>query len=144
MFRFTGGRENLFQWDVNVRLFAPRKYIRVDFLKGEELLSVKPEETEGGCEVIVPNQLLTEPGHVYVFGAMTEDAALYTMEKGCFRVIERERPADYVLEPTEVETFASLTADVRTAITETNRAIEAADQAAEDAAGIAAEVQRQL
>lgn len=98
----SGGRNDAWQWDVNIRVHAPRVYERIDFVKDGELLSVQPTIVDGSTEAIVPNQLLVEPGNVYVYGAVHDDPALYTESRSCFRVLERERPADYVLEPTEV------------------------------------------
>lgn len=102
MFVVSGGRSSLWQWDINCQVYSNAEYDRVDFVRGDTILSVKPLEASRGTLANVPNELLQEAGAITVYGAKDDNPATYTASRSVINVEARPMPADYVLEPTQV------------------------------------------
>ena len=101
MFRILDGRETFYQWDINQKLIVDDASIEeVHFCTRacSEALVVKVIDGLAA----VPNILLQKAFDLKAYAYTGED---YTKVCETFKVIERNKPADYIYTETEVENF---------------------------------------
>lgn len=97
------GREAFYQWDANVKLIVEDTSIsEVHFSNHAQENALVVEVVDGAAAV--PNILLQENWDIFVYGF----AADYTKHSKTFKVIQRDKPADYVYTETELKTYDNL------------------------------------
>jgi len=112
MFTIADGRDRLYQWDSDVKLFIDDKIASgVDEAHftarySRECLTVKVVHATGGSYVMVPNILLQKSYDIVVYAFCCTDK----VTKFCYEIpVEaRPKPTDYVYTETEVLSYKSL------------------------------------
>ena len=107
MFKIYDGRETFYQWDINQKLIvADDSITEVHFSNRTDNLSlVRDIYNEGDLRVVfVPNVLLQTNWPIKVY-AYRKD---HTEVSETFKVIEKDKPEDYVYTPDEVKTWEEL------------------------------------
>lgn len=109
MFSLLDGRAHFYQWDINQKIVVSDSSIKeVHFCNKTEncALVVKVYEQDGARLANVPNVLLQSDWRIKVYAYTGE----YTKVDGCFKVISKSKPSDYVYTEVEIERFEKLEA----------------------------------
>ena len=107
MFKIYDGRETFYQWDINQKLIvADDSITEVHFSNRSNNLSLVCDiQNEGDLRVVsVPNVLLQTNLPIIVY-AYRKD---HTEVSETFKVIEKDKPEDYIYTPDEVKTWEEL------------------------------------
>lgn len=107
MFKIYDGRETFYQWDINQKLIVEDDSItEVHFSNRSDNYSLVCDiQNEGDLRVVsVPNVLLQTNWPIRVY-AYRKD---HTEVSETFKVIEKDKPEDYVYTPDEVKTWEEL------------------------------------
>ena len=134
MLIIEGGRTCLYQWDVNQRLEVVNDDVReVHFVNAvtSPALVCEVYEEGGRRYADVPNVLLQQFWPIQAYGCC--DSRVRDVET--FKVIRREKPADYVYTETELKTFGSLEERIEAnadAIKQFDASVERLDETAAD------------
>jgi hypothetical protein len=107
MFKIYNGRDMFFQWDINQKVIVSNDLIKeVHFTNAshKEALVCEVYEEDGIRVADVPNILLQDCWDIKVYGYCGE----CTRVSSVFKVIDRNKPADYVYTETEVKSYAAL------------------------------------
>ena len=112
MFRIIDNRESFWQWDLDQKLIVEDSSIdEVHFCNGtQDCALVCKTYTEGELTVVnVPNILLQTSLDIRVY-AYTGN---HTINEKIFKVIKRNKPADYIYTETELFEYETVLAEVR-------------------------------
>ena len=127
----SDGRGQLYQWDIGryVKLVGFASCAAVNFFdpSSDEAFVVKTETRDGAICAPIPNQVLEHDRKVKVYAVGADADGKYIECATVIPLIPRQKPADYVYEPTEVMTFESVLADAQASA-------DAASKSASDAA----------
>ena len=107
MFKILDGREMFYQWDTNRKLLIEdRTILQVHFCNRTSNCSiVRCAYDVGGLWVVdVPDIVLQESYRLNVYGYNTE----YTKYSDNFNIVARSKPADYITNETEKQTWEQL------------------------------------
>lgn len=119
IFELVDGRQLLYQWDLNRKLYVNDESIKeVHFCNRTGECSLVVEVIDGVANI--PNILLQSSFDIRVFGYDGEA----TLHEEVFKVKPRTRPADYVYTETEVLTVSQLAEELRTEIEERLNEVE--------------------
>ena len=107
MFKIYDGRETFYQWDINQKLIvADDSITEVHFSNRTNSYSLVCDiYNEGDLRVVsVPNVLLQTNWPIKVYAYLKD----HTEVSETFKVIEKDKPEDYVYTPDEVKTWEEL------------------------------------
>ena len=107
MFKIYDGRETFYQWDINQKLIVDDDSItEVHFSNRTNSYSLVCDiQNEGDLRVVsVPNVLLQTNWPIKVYAYLKDHTEVYET----FKVIEKDKPEDYVYTPDEVKTWEEL------------------------------------
>ena len=107
MFKIYDGRETFYQWDINQKLIVDDDSItEVHFSNRTNSYSLVCDiYNEGDLRVVsVPNVLLQTNWPIKVYAYLKD----HTEVSETFKVIEKDKPEDYVYTPDEVKTWEEL------------------------------------
>ena len=107
MFKIYDGRETFYQWDINQKLIvADDSITEVHFSNRTNSYSLVCDiQNEGDLRVVsVPNVLLQTNWPIKVYAYLKD----HTEVSETFRVIEKDKPEDYIYTPDEVKTWEEL------------------------------------
>ena len=131
-FQLIDGRQQLFQWETDrvIKLIGFTSCEYVNFFNpysDDEAYTVEPFSTdEGELCVKIPNEILQFDKKVRFYICGTDEYGKYVQLDGVINVIARQKPADYVYEPSDVLTFQKI---LEAAEAYKNAAKESADAA---------------
>ena len=113
MFKLADGRQNVYQWDINVKLLLDEGNESADEVHfsarfSRVSLSVEVVHTEDSSYVIIPNILLQKPNDIIAYSYITNADGSYTKYDTIIPVIARPKPSGYIYEETETLTWKSL------------------------------------
>ena len=107
MFKIYDGREAFYQWDINQKLIVDDDSItEVHFSNRTNSYSLVCDiSNEGDLRVVsVPNVLLQNNLPIIVYAYLKD----HTEVSETFRVIEKDKPEDYIYTPDEIKTWEEL------------------------------------
>ena len=107
MFKIYDGRETFYQWDINQKLIvADDSITEVHFSNRTNSYSLVCNiSNEGDLRVVsVPNVLLQTNWPIKVYAYLKD----HTEVSETFKVIEKDKPEDYVYTPDEVKIWEEL------------------------------------
>lgn len=110
---------SLYQWDINrvIEIDDSENTVsEVHCCREEDTESlVLPFERKGDIiEAVIPNVFLQTAERIYVYAVSNVNDEVKTSEFKAFRVNERQKPADYVYEESEVLAYKKLENEIRT------------------------------
>ena len=113
MFQLADGRQNVYQWDINVKLLLDESNESADEVHfsarfSRVSLSVEVVHTEDSSYVTIPNILLQKPNDIIAYSYITNADGSYTKYDTIIPVIARPKPSGYVYEETEILTWKTL------------------------------------
>ena len=113
MFKLADGRQNVYQWDINVKLLLDESNKSADEVHfsarfSRVSLSVEVVHTVDSSYVTIPNILLQKPNDIIAYSYITNADGSYTKYDTIIPVIARPKPSGYVYEETEILTWKSL------------------------------------
>ena len=113
MFQLADGRENVYQWDINVKLLLDESNESADEVHfsarfSRISLSVEVVRTEDSSYVTIPNILLQKPNDIIAYSYITNADGSYTKHDTIIPVIARPKPSGYIYEETEILTWKTL------------------------------------
>lgn len=107
MFKIYDGRETFYQWDINQKLIVEDDSItEVHFSNRTNSYSLVCDiQNEGDLRVVfVPNVLLQTNWPIKVYAYLKD----HTEVSETFKVIEKDKPEDYIYTPDEIKTWEEL------------------------------------
>ena len=131
-FQLIDGRQQVFQWETDrvIKLIGFTSCEYVNFFNpysDDEAYTVEPFDTdEGDLCVKIPNEILQFDKKVRFYICGTDEYGKYVQLDGVINVVARQKPADYVYEPSDVLTFQKI---LEAAEAYKNAAKESADAA---------------
>lgn len=113
VFKLADGRQNVYQWDINVKLLLDESNESADEVHfsarfSRISLSVEVVHTEDSSYVTIPNILLQKPNDIIAYSYITNADGSYTKYDTIIPVIARPKPSGYVYEETEILTWKTL------------------------------------
>ena len=113
MFQLADGRQNVYQWDINVKLLLDEGNKSADEVHfsarfSRVSLSVEVVRTEDSSYVTIPNILLQKPNDIIAYSYITNADGSYTKYDTIIPVIARPKPSGYIYEETETLTWKTL------------------------------------
>ena len=113
MFQLADGRQNVYQWDINVKLLLDEGNESADEVHfsarfSRVSLSVEVIHTEDSSYVTIPNILLQKPNDIIAYSYITNADGSYTKHDTIIPVIARPKPSGYIYEETEILTWKTL------------------------------------
>lgn len=113
MFQLADGRQNVYQWDINVKLLLDEGNESADEVHfsarfSRVSLSVEVIHTEDSSYVTIPNILLQKPNDIIAYSYITNADGSYTKYDTIIPVIARPKPSGYIYEETEILTWKTL------------------------------------
>ena len=113
MFQLADGRQNVYQWDINVKLLLDESNKTADEVHfsarfSRVSLSVEVVHTENSSYVIIPNILLQKPNDIIAYSYITNADGSYTKYDTIIPVIARPKPSGYIYEEIEILTWKTL------------------------------------
>lgn len=135
MLIIEGGRSCLYQWDVDQRLEVVNDDVReVHFVNAvaSPALVCEVYEEDGRRYANIPNILLQQFWPIQAYGCC--ESRVRDVET--FKVIRREKPADYIYTETELKTYGSLEERIEANAEAIEKIGEAAEKNAETAASL--------
>ena len=113
MFQLADGRQNVYQWDINVKLLLDESNESADEVHfsarfSRISLSVEVVHTADSSYVTIPNILLQKPNDIIAYSYITNADGSYTKYDTIIPVIARPKPSGYIYEETEILTWKTL------------------------------------
>ena len=113
MFQLADGRQNVYQWDINVKLLLDEGNESADEVHfsarfSRVSLSVEVIHTEDSSYVTIPNILLQKSNDIIAYSYITNADGSYTKYDTIIPVIARPKPSGYIYEETEILTWKTL------------------------------------
>lgn len=136
MILLENGRSCLYQWDIDqrVEIESAEEIIEVHFVNAvtSPALVVSVYEEDGRRFANIPNILLQQFWPIQAYGC----CASRVRDVETFKVIRREKPADYIYTETELKTYGSLEERIEANAEAIEKIGEAAEKNAETAASL--------
>ena len=125
MIQLENGKNKLYQWDLNQRLIVDVEAgVQVHFASDrddeDKALPVVAYSEDELVYANIPNIMLQTPGIINVYIYPTDGVTGYTKQHFKFRVVEREKPTDYVYTETETLNYETLRAELLEKIEESS------------------------
>lgn len=125
MIQLENGKNKLYQWDINQRLVVKVEAgTQIHFASDRDnetcALVVKSYIENGVVYADIPNIMLQIAGIINVYIYPTDGVRGYTKHHFKFRVVEREKPADYVYTETETMNYEALRTELLEKIEESS------------------------
>ena len=113
MFQLADGRQNVYQWDINVKLLLDESNESADEVHfsarfSRVSLSVEVVRAKDSSYVTIPNILLQKPNDIIAYSYITNADGSYTKYDIIIPVIARPKPSGYIYEETEILTWKTL------------------------------------
>lgn len=122
-FQLDDGRSFVYQWDTGrvLKLIDFSQCSIVNFFNpdSDQAYTVKTSIKDGVICVNIPNELLQKEKKIKAYATGIDANGQYVQLDVVIDLIPRQKPADYVYEPTEIMTFESVLADVQQMKTDT-------------------------
>lgn len=104
--RLLDGRSYAYQWDSNIYVILPKAKIgeEIHFAhrKDKKALVVNAIEIDSVIVAEVPNLLLQRAGFIQVYHFISDKKGNRTINRDELKVLEREKPDDYLYEESEI------------------------------------------
>lgn len=104
--RLLDGRSYAYQWDSNIYVILPKAKIgeEIHFAhrKDKKALVVNAIEIDSIIVAEVPNLLLQRAGFIQVYHFISDKKGNRTINRDELKVLEREKPDDYLYEESEI------------------------------------------
>ena len=125
MIQLENGKNKLYQWDLNQRLIVDVEAgVQVHFASDrddeDKALPVVAYSEDELVYANIPNIMLQTPGIINVYIYPTDGVTGYTKQHFKLRVVEREKPTDYVYTETETLNYETLRAELLEKIEESS------------------------
>ena len=104
--RLLDGRSYAYQWDSNIYVILPKakmgEEIHFAHRKDKKALVVNAIEIDSIIVAEVPNLLLQRAGFIQVYHFISDKKGNRTINRDELKVLEREKPDDYLYEESEI------------------------------------------
>ena len=104
--RLLDGRSYAYQWDSNIYVILPKakmgEEIHFAHRKDKKALVVNAIEIDSIIVAEVPNLLLQRAGFIQVYHFISDRKGNRTINRDDLKVLEREKPDDYLYEESEI------------------------------------------
>ena len=146
--QLTDGRQHVFQWETGryIKLVDVASCPTVNFFnpKSDEAYIVQTKTVDGVIQAMIPNELLQLDSKIKLYCVGVDSNGDFIQIHAVIPLIPRQRPANYVYEPSDIMTFESVLAEAKgyrdeaassaSAAKDSEDAAEASKSAAESAA----------
>ena len=115
--QLTDGRQHVFQWETGryIKLVDVASCPTVNFFdpKSDEAYTVQTETVDGVIQAMIPNELLQLDSKIKLYCVGVDSNGDFIQIHAVIPLIPRQRPANYVYEPSDIMTFESVLAEAK-------------------------------
>lgn len=115
--QLTDGRQHVFQWETGryIKLVDVASCPTVNFFdpKSDEAYTVQTKIVDGVIQAMIPNELLQLDSKIKLYCVGVDSNGDFIQIHAVIPLIPRQRPANYVYEPSDIVTFESVLAEAK-------------------------------
>ena len=115
--QLTDGRQHVFQWETGryIKLVDVASCPTVNFFdpKSDEAYTVQTKTVDGVIQAMIPNELLQLDSKIKLYCVGVDSNGDFIQIHAVIPLIPRQRPANYVYEPSDIMTFESVLAEAK-------------------------------
>lgn len=115
--QLTDGRQHVFQWETGryIKLVDVASCPTVNFFdpKSDEAYTVQTKTVDGVIQAMIPNELLQLDSKIKLYCVGVDSNGNFIQIHAVIPLIPRQRPANYVYEPSDIMTFESVLAEAK-------------------------------
>lgn len=115
--QLTDGRQHVFQWETGryIKLVDVASCPIVNFFdpKSDEAYTVQTKTVDGVIQAMIPNELLQLDSKIKLYCVGIDSNGDFIQIHAVIPLIPRQRPTNYVYEPSDIMTFESVLAEAK-------------------------------